>query len=45
MLAIEARDALKRGAQTELSSALTFELGYLTGRVKELVKAVDAGAN
>lgn len=44
MLCVEARDALKRGTQNELSNALTFELGYLTGRVKELVKAVD-GSN
>ena len=44
MLCIEARDSMRTGWRTELPRALTFELGYLTGRIKELVKSVDIAA-
>ena len=44
MLCIEARDSMRTGWRTELPRALTFELGYMTGRIKELVKSVDIAA-
>ena len=43
MLCVEARDSMQTGWRTELPRALTFELGYMTGRIKELVKGVDIG--
>lgn len=44
MLCVEARDTMQTGWRTELPRALTFELGYMTGRIKELVKGVELGA-
>lgn len=42
LLCAEAKSAMR--GRDELPRALTFELGYLTGRIKELIKAID-GAN
>ena len=44
MLCVEARDSMTTGWRTELPRALTFELGYMTGRIKELVKGVEINA-
>lgn len=41
MLCAEAQLSMKHKNAGELPRALAFELGYLTGRIKELVKTVD----
>lgn len=42
MLCREARDSMRMSVRDELPRALTFELGYLTGRIKELLKSIDS---